>query len=152
MELTKEQIEKIEEMYECDISELDNFDIATFLASENDTLPDFIHNIGRYFDPDSISIVTKTRAPEVESATYTIKEESNEKTIQTYNKYIETQFKIMQAMMDIDGSLYKSIEGDCIIYATAEVDGFNVKFNYRINKTDTGIEIIPTTNIKVNLV
>jgi len=152
MELTKEQIEKLEEIYDCDISELDNFDIATFLASENNTLPDFIHNIGRYFDPDSISIVTTTRKPETEVVNYTIKEDSNEQTIQTYNKYIETQFKIMQAMMDIDGDLYKSIEGDCIIYATAEVDGFNVKFNYRINKTDTGIEIIPTTNIKANLV
>ena len=152
MELTKEQIEKIEEMYECDISELDNFDIATFLASENDTLPDFTHNIERYFDPDSISIVTTTRAPELEFVSYTIKEESNEKTIQTYNKYIETQFKIMQAMMDIDGGLYKSIEGDCTIYATAEVDDFDVKFNYRINKTDIGIEIIPTTSIKADLV
>lgn len=152
MELTKEQIEKLEEIYDCDISELNNFDIATFLAAENDTLPDFIHNIGRYFDPDSISIVTTTRKPETEIVNYTIKEESNEQTIQTYNKYIETQFKIMQAMMDIDGDLYKSIEGDCIIYATAEVDGFNVKFNYRISKTDTGIEIIPTTNIKANLV
>lgn len=152
MELTKEQIEKIEEMYDRDISELDNFEIATFLAIENDTLPDFTNNIGRYFDPDSISIITKTRAPEVESATYTIKEESNEKTIQTYNKYVETQFKIMQAMMDIDGSLYKSIEGDCVIYATAEVDDFDVKFNYHINKTDTCIEIIPTTSIKADLV
>ena len=54
--------------------------------------------------------------------------------------------------MDIDGSLYKSIEGDCIIYTTAEVDNFDVKFNYRINKTDTGIEIIPTTSIKADLV
>ena len=152
MELTKEQIEKLEEIYDCDISELNNFDIATFLASENNTLPDFIHNIGRYFDPDSISIATTTRKPETEVVNYTIKEKSNKQTIQTYNKYIETQFKIMQAMMDIDGDLYKSIEGDCIIYATAEVDGFDVKFNYRINKTDTGIGIIPTTNIKANLV
>ena len=38
MELTKEQIDKIEELFNCDISEMSNFSIAIFIVGKNNTL------------------------------------------------------------------------------------------------------------------
>lgn len=145
--MNNEQIKEIEEFYDKDISEITNFEIAAYIAAKDETLPDFDHKISKYFSPDEISIISTIEAPDY--VNYTIKEDSKEKALETYNRYIEAQFKIMQAMMDIDSDFFKTIEGDCIIYSTASLTGFDIDFVYRINKTDEGIEIIPMTTIRV---
>ena len=147
--MNNEQIKKMEEFYDKNISEITNFEIAAFIAGEDDTLPDFDHKIGKYFSPDEISIISTTEVPDFETVGYTIKEDSKEKVLETYNRYIEAQFKTMQAIMDIDSDFFKTIEGDCIIYSTVSITGFDIDFVYRINKTDGGITIVPMTVIRV---
>lgn len=149
MELTKEQIAKIEELFDCDISEMSNFSIATFIAGENNTLPDFEHNIGKYFDIDSIGISYKDDVKDVRFERYTVKADTKKETIEKYNKYIETQFKIMQAIMDINSDFYKTVEGDFTVHADAHIDGFDTNFEYSICKIGDIIEIKPITIISI---
>lgn len=153
MKLTKEQIETIENTFECDISEVSNFTIATFILQDSDVFPDFEHNIGKYFGQDDIGISYTEIQPTKEDTApndYTIKANSKEKAITMYKEYIETQFKIMQAIMDINGAFYNAVEDDFYLRAEADVVGFDTSFDYIISKVDNKIRIYPITYINVD--
>lgn len=153
MELTKEQIETIENAFDCDISEVSNFVIASFVLQNSDVFPDFIHNIGRYFNEDDISIsyaeINDINCDEAKVTDYIIKANSKDIAVTKYKEYLETQFKIMQAIMDINSTFYNAIEDNFILKAEAHVVSFDTKFNFIITKKDKTINIWPITHIGI---
>ena len=151
MELTQEQIKTIEDAFESDISELSNFTITSFFAKDLGILPDFEHKIGKYFKKDDISIIYDENRKDVRFDRYIIKAEDKEKTIIKYNEYIETQYKIMQAIIDINSDLYKAIEGDFQLHVEANVVGYVTRFEYTIKKLDDNIYIQPITIIGIDI-
>ena len=152
MELTQEQIKIIEDAFESDISELSNFTITSFFSKDLGVLPDFEHKIGKYFKKDEVRSITYDEyRKDARFDRYIIKADTKEKAIIKYNKYIETQYKIMQAIIDINSDLYKAVEGDFQLHAEAKIADYETKFEYMIKKLDNKIYIQPITIISIDL-
>lgn len=126
MNITDADVRKIEDMYEKDISEVSAFEKATYIASRDGTLPNFLDNVSKYFDnPDTVSMTIldagANNVPTIDTSVITVA--NSEVLTRFFNKYNSNADKIVRAIIGIDLDFFRTIEGDFEIIVLASIDG-----------------------------
>lgn len=126
MNITDADVRKIEDMYEKDISEVSAFEKATYIASRDGTLPNFLDNISKYFDdPDTVSMTIldagANNVPTIDTSVITVA--NSEVLTRFFNEYNRNADKVVRAIIGIDLDFFRTIEGDFEIIVLASIDG-----------------------------
>lgn len=113
MKPTDKQIEELEEMFDCAFEDLSEYTVQSHIASQMYGLPNWNDNIGKYYNPDDISMTI--------SDVHTLKDFKSPHDISIYVKdskvltkfyemYNEQITKLTQIIMDIDFDYFSKID------------------------------------------
>lgn len=165
-------VRKIEDMYDRDMSEISAFEKAMYIACRDETLPDFLGGISKYFDnPDAVSMeifdVGADNTPTVN--TYTITVANSTTLTRFFNEYNANMDKLICAIIGIDLDFFRTIDGDFEIVVFASIDNDSMAdiidrmskdisinehnefmpYEIRVSRTGNQISITPINNFVI---